>query len=278
MLSVRVQSPLSRIVSLCVCAIVAGAVPTVAQTTGGPRGAATKERVFGVLTDFRLGLGATWLPKKDERFNWDIDFNTDLDIFDVGFARASVFFNFETIAGTEFRRVDPNQANYVLDMSVFGRLPRGELGATFHHVSRHRTDRANRQGISWNMLGVVYGDRLTLGGVDIRASVRALKTIEHSPQVDYEGEIDGSLKVTVPVNSRVAFYTDMTSVIVQVDPSVFDRDMRAGGLVEGGLRVGYSGAALELFGGWEARIDADPIALKTERLGMLGFRVLTPRP
>ena len=83
---------------------------------------------------------------------------------------ASVFFNFETIAGTEFRRVDPNQANYVLDMSVFGRLPRGELGATFHHVSRHLTDRANRQGISWNMLGVVYGDRLTLGGVDIRAS------------------------------------------------------------------------------------------------------------
>ena len=80
------------------------------------------------------------------------------------------------------------------------------------------------------------------------------------------------------MNSRVALYTDMTSVIVQVDPRVFDRDMRVGGLVEGGLRVDYSGAALELFGGWEVRIDADPIALRTERLGMLGFRVLTLRP
>ena len=265
---------LCSLASLCVLV----AAPAGAQTNGGSQAAVTTERASGILTDARMALGATWLPKKDERFNWDIDFEADLDVLDVGFVRANFFFDFETIAGTDFRRVDPNQTNYTLDVSVFGRLPRGELGVTFHHVSRHRSDRDNRQGISWNMLGVVYGEHLTLNDVDIRASARALKTIEHSMQVDYAGEISGSLEVTAPINGRVALYADMISVVVPVDAGVFDRDTRAGGLIEGGFRVSYSGAALELYGGWERRIDADPIELKTEDFWLVGFRIVTLTP
>ena len=282
----RLQRRLRRLAGLCV--LVAAPVPAIAQTSGGPHPAATAERAFGILTDVRTALGATWLPKKDERYNWDIDVNADMDVLDVGFLRANVFFNLETIAGTEFRRVDPNQTNFTLDTSVFGRsefirsifgrAPRAELGAVFHHASRHRPDRANRRGISWNMLGVVYGEQFTWAGTDIRASVRALKTIERSPQVDYEGEIAGFLETTSPLNSRVALYVDLTGVIVPVDTAVFDRGTRSGGGIEGGLRVGFRGAALELHGGWEGRIDADPIALETERWGFMGFRVVTPTP
>ncbi len=265
---------LCSLASLCVLV----AAPAGAQTSGGAQAAVTTERAYGILTDARMALGATWLPKNDERFNWSIDLKADLDVLDVGFARANFFFNFETIAGTDFRRVDPNQTNYTLDMSVFGRLPRGEFGMTFHHVSRHRSDRANRFGISWNMLGVVYGEHLTLNGVNIRTSVRALKTIEHSMQLDYAGEVSGSLEVTAPVNGRVDLYTDMTSVVVPVDAGVFNRDTRVGGLIEGGFRVRYSGASLELYGGWERRIDADPIELKTEDWGLVGFRIVTLIP
>ena len=174
----RVWGHLWGLAGLCV--LLAAPSPADAQTSGGPHPAATAERAFGILTDVRMGVGATWLPKKDERFNWDIDFNADVDLLDVGFLRASAFVNLETIAGTEFRHVDPNQTNFTLDMSVFGRAPRAELGATFHHVSRHRPDRANRRGISWNMLGVVYGERFTWAGTEARATIRALKTVGRS--------------------------------------------------------------------------------------------------
>ena len=277
----RLRRRLRRVAGLCV--LVAAPVPAVAQTSGGPHPAATADRAFGILTDFRAGFGATWLPKKDERFNWDFDFNVDADVLDLGFLRSSVFIDLEVIAGTEFRRVDPNQTNFTLDMSafgrsVFGRETRAELGATFHHVSRHRSDRANRRGISWNMLGAVYGDRFTWAGTDVRASIRALKTVERSPQVDYEGEIAGFLRFASPLRGPGTLYVDLTAVVVPVDASVFERGTRSGAHIVGGLRIGYSGAALELYGGWERRIDADPIALETESWGLLGFRVVTPTP
>ena len=248
-----------------------------AQTSGGLHGEVTTERAVGVLTRFRATLGGTWIPDVDEQFNWDFDIGGDFDVADVGFLRVNIFYNLETIAGTEFRNVDPNQSNYTLDTSVSARLPRGEIAVTLHHVSRHLSDRMHRRGISWNMLGVAYGDRFTVGEIELRPSVRLMKTIKRS-QVDYEGEIAWYLDVTAPVSPRVALYTKLTGVVVPVDVEEFDRTNRTGGLIEGGVRVAFSAAALEGYAAWERRIDADPILRQTEDWPWLGFRVVASMP
>ena len=248
-----------------------------AQTSGGPRGEVTTTRATGALTRFQATLGGMWLPVVDEQFNWDFDIAADFDIADLGFLRASIFYNLETITGTEFRNVDPNQSNYTLDTSVSTRLPRGEIAFTLHHVSRHLSDRTNRRGTSWNMLGVSYGDRFTVGEVDLRPSVRYLKTIKRS-QVDYEGELAGYLAVAAPMSPRVALYSKLTAVFVPVDPAEFDRTDRTGGLVEGGVRVVFNAAAVEGYAAWERRIDADPVLRVTEEWPALGFRVIASFP
>ena len=248
-----------------------------AQTSGGPRGEVTTPRAFDVLTRIQATLGGTWLPVVDEQYNWDFDLTIDVDVVDLGLLRASIFYNLETIAGTEFRNVDPNQSNYTLDSSVIARLPRGEVGVTLHHVSRHLSDRAKRQGTSWNMLGVSYGDRFTVGDVDVRPSVRLLKTIERS-QIDYDGEIEGHLAVEVPMTPRVALFSKLTVVLVPVDSAELNRTHRTGGHVEGGVRVVFNAAAVEGYAAWERRIDADPVLLVTEDWPALGFRLIASVP
>jgi hypothetical protein len=85
----------------------------------------------------------------DKQFNWDTDLAVDFDVVDFGFLRGNIFANVETMVGSERRGVDPNQSGYPLDVTVFFRLPRGELASTFHHVSRHlsASRRSTRSGV-----------------------------------------------------------------------------------------------------------------------------------
>ena len=48
---------------------------------------------------------------------------------------------------------------------------------------------------------------------------------------------------------------------------------KAGG-VEAGVRFDGSAGAIELFAGFENRIDADPIDLMSQRWGLAGFRLV----
>ena len=133
--------------------------------------------------------------------------NIDVDMFDAGHFRGNLFINIETIIGNEFRGVDPNQNNYTADLSVFIRLPKGELSTTFHHVSRHLADRATDKSVSWNMFGVGYGNTFTLGDMNLDAGVRALWTVERAG-VDYDAQYGGYLKVMRPFNDpTILIYT-----------------------------------------------------------------------
>ena len=124
-----------------------------AQVLGGPRPQATAPRATGLLPRFLTTVDVTHLSgtDADNQFNWDTDLAVDLDVVDVGFLRANIFANVETMVGSERRGVDPNQSGYRLDVTVFFRLPRGELASTFHHVSRHLSDRATTESVSWNL-------------------------------------------------------------------------------------------------------------------------------
>ena len=168
------------------------AAPAIAQVVGGPRPVQTADPEFGFLTRYDVHTRAARLTGDGrQQYVWDTDLGIDMDVFDLGFARGNVFFNLETIVGNERRAIDPTQTNYTMDLSVFARLPRGEVGVTFHHVSRHRTDRENPGSPSWNMLGLSYGDRRRIGPLDLEFAGRWLGGITGS-EVDYEQEVNAT--------------------------------------------------------------------------------------
>lgn len=248
-----------------------------AQVIGGPRPGTTAPRAYGFLTAFRTVIDGKHLNgvDADSRFNWDADVSIDVDVFDAGLFRGNLFINVETIVGDELRAVDPNQGNYLADISVFVRLPRGELATTFHHVSRHMVDRPGVRSVSWNMLGVGYGHRFTLGHLNVDAGGRALWTIE-GRSVDYTSQFGGYLKLAQPIGGRLSAIGSVDGVAVRLDPLKERGGNRRGGRLEGGLRVAMDIAGLDLYVAREQRIDVTSPLRELTRWTQFGFRLSVP--
>jgi hypothetical protein len=265
-----------HLAGICLCVWLP--VAASAQPLGGPRAETIAPRTVGILTGFRPALTVTHFDgaEFDAQFNWEVDMSVDLDMFDLGFLRGNLFANVETTVGDELRTVDPNQNSYVIDTSVSVRLPRGELVTTFHHVSRHLSDRANDNSVSWNMLGVGYGDRVSIGSVTLEGAVRALRNVKHTG-VDYDGQYEGFLRIARSVNENVAVIGSVDGVVVPVDEQMFGRQTRRGGRIEAGVRFLTGVTQADIFVAWEQRIDAGLGVLSTTRWTQVGVR-LTPRP
>ena len=273
----RSTDALHSLVGLC---LVLGLPLTAsAQVLGGPRPQPTTPRESGFLTAFHTAIDLKHLNGADAgaRFNWDADVSFDMDVVDAGFVRANLFINVEAIVGSEFRGVDPNQNNYTSDASVFVRLPRGELSTTFHHVSRHLSDRATDAAFSWNMIGVGYGDRFTLGDFELVAGARALWTVERAG-VDYDAQYEGYARIARSIGDRLALFGRADGVTVQIDPLELGRSNSHGGRVEGGLRIATGVAAVDVFVAREQRLDASSELRERTRWTQFGIRVATPVP
>ena len=233
------------------------AAPAAAQAVGGPRPAQVSDPQLGFLTRYLAHVEGARLPGNGSRhFSWDTDVGVDMDVFDLWYLRGNVFLNLETVVGDERRPIDPTQTAYTIDLSVFARLVRGEFGVTFHHVSRHRTDRENAGSPAWNMLGLSYGDRIRVGSFDIDLAIRAMTLITGS-EVDYQQEANGYLRVTAPVSSRVSLIGELDGSWLRSDPRVFGRSGENGGRVQVGFRVRGGAGAGEVLVGRERRIDPD---------------------
>ena len=246
--------------------------PAAAQVVGGPRPAQTAGRELGFLTRYHVHTRAARLPGAGAaQFGWDTDVGVDMDVFDLLFARGSVFFNLETVVGAERRAIDPTQTNYTMDLSVFTRLPRGEAGVTFHHVSRHRADREHPGSPSWNMLGLSWGDELRAGAFEVEFAGRWMGTITRS-EVDYRQEADAHVRVLRPLNGRVSFVGEIDGAAALTDESMFGRGRQYGGSVHLGLRFRGGAGAGELLIGRERRVDPDIFVRRPIRWTRLAFR------
>ncbi len=62
--------------------------------------------------------------------------------------------------------------------------------------------------------------------------------------------------------------------VITVDASIAGRDTQRGGRVEGGVRLAGARGAMELFGGYEQVIDADPLDRMTRHWAFAGLRLL----
>ena len=272
---------LRRLASLAVvCALLVMPKIASAQMLGGSRPQTTAARAQGFLTGFRTVFGVQRLRGSGmgDAFDWDLNLSVDFDVFDVGVARGNVFGYFETIIGSESRAVDPNQINYAVDLSVFLRLPRGDLAATFHHVSRHLVDRSREDSVSWNMLGVAYGDHFSIGGVEVDAGARGMGTVQRQG-VDYLSQFEAYVRVARPVNATLAIIGGADAVFVPVKMEKFDRGTRNGGRAEGGVQLRTGAARLDLFVAWERRIDARSVEpFEAANWAQFGLRVAAPVP
>lgn len=257
------------------CAVVSSS-PASGQTSSARSMSRPTPPQQGFLTSYRFHLNALRLISSDDSFVWDTDVGADLDVFDFRFVRGNVLAMFEGILGEEIRPIDPNQANYTIDLSVWWRPGErlGELGATFHHVSRHRSDREKLFAIAWNLLGLQYAHTPQIGEWQLGVGGRGLWKLQRS-FVDYAGEVGSYVDAARPLGRWVSLILSVEATAVPVVRSLRDRGTLVGSKIEAGVRFRGGRGVGEVFVARERRIDANPLDLAPTTFTLVGFRFLS---
>jgi hypothetical protein len=225
------------------------------------------------LTRYDFHLAANALAIQDPRFSWDTHFGGDVDLVDYGAGRASALADYQVILGDQFRPFDPNQSYYVLEVSSSFRTPWAEIAGVFHHVSRHLSDREKPFPIAWNIAGVRALRRIDISGLTID-TYGGVGGVTAGANVDYSWTADLDLAIRRAITSRVGAFARGHGDIFGVD-GTGNRGTQTGGRVEAGVRVNGRAGALELFAGFERRIDAYPLEPTAQRWGIAGFRLVS---
>ena len=210
----------------------------------------------------------------DERFSWDSHFGGSFDLIDYVVGRGTVTVDYEAVMGSEYRPFDPNQGNYALEASLSGRASATtEAAAIFHHVSRHLGDRPKRLGVAWNMLGARFLHHAEAGSTTIDVALEGGRVVARA-FVDYTWLGEANLLLRHPFNGTVGAFAHATGQVFAVD-EVAMRGTQAGGRIEAGIRLKGRGGVMEIFGGYEKRVDAYPLDRVPQRWGVAGVRLLS---
>lgn len=227
------------------------------------------------LTHYDFHLAAAALSVDDQRFSWDTRFGGDVDLVDYVVGRAGIRVDYEAVLGSEYRPFDANQGNYTLEANASARLGANtEVVGIFHHVSRHLSDRPKREAIAWNETGLRLLQRAKLGGTTIDADLEGGYDFQHS-FVDYTWIGELGLVIRHPVSPRLAVFAQGWGQAIGVDQAMYGRSAQTGGVGEAGLRFDGRRGALELFAGYEKRVDAYPTVLGSKQWTLAGFRFLS---
>jgi hypothetical protein len=152
---------------------------------------------------YDFNLSAEHLSNDDPRFVWDTNFGGEMDFVDYGIGRTTFAANYEAILGEEFRRFDPNQGNYLLDLATSARTHGYEIAALLHHTSRHLGDRFKIVPVDWNMFGVAVERDVRRGALRIRPHGDLLGVLLKS-SVDYTWEANAGADLRIPVSASTA--------------------------------------------------------------------------
>jgi len=225
------------------------------------------------MTHYNFHLSADGLSNADKRFSWEAHFGGDFDLVDYVVGRANVLIDYEALLGDELRIFDPNQGNYTLEVSGSVRAGRTEFAGVFHHVSRHLSDRAKQRAIAWNVAGVRALRRFEARGSTVDVLAGAGRVVARA-DVDYAWIGNADVVVRRPVHARVGLFAHALGGIVGVDQGVAGRQTQHDGRLEGGIRLEGRAGAIELFAGYERRIDAYPTDAQrlAQRWAFAGFR------
>ena len=267
---------------LAACLVFAFAIRAAAQLPQPIVAPAPPAPEFLTRYDFRLSI-ASLMPSTptpppvipNEQFSWDAHFGGSFDIADLVVARLGVNADYQTVMGSEYRPFDPNQGNYTLEGFISARINADtEVAGIFHHVSRHLSDRPKPFAVAYNEVGGRVMRRLTLGAATVDVDLEGGRAVQHS-YVDYTWLGEMHVLVRRPINERVGVFAHGSGQAFAVNEAVAHRGTQAGGLVEAGIRVTGRAGALELFAGYEKRVDADPQDRLSQRWALAGFRLLS---
>ena len=268
----------SILVSCLILLVAAGPAAAQQQPTVSPAPAIPE---FLSRYDFHMSvdrLMRSLTPQQklvDERFSWDAHFGGSFDLVDYVVGRGTVTIDYQAVMGSEFRPFDPNQGNYVLEASISERATAAtEAAVIFHHVSRHISDRPKPFAVAWNMLGGRLLHQVTAGSTTIDMAFEGGRVVQRS-YVDYTWLGEANLQVRHQINSHAGVFAHGTGQVFTVDKIVAGRGRQAGGRVEVGIRVKGRGGVMEIFGGYEKRVDADPLDRLQQRWGIAGLRLLS---
>jgi hypothetical protein len=227
----------------------------------------------GFLTRYDFYLSTAALSINDPRFAADGHLGADVDLMDYGKGRMTFVADYEVVLGSQLRTFDPNQSIYTLESFFTYRARRTEIAGGFHHVSRHLSDRSKLFGIAWNELGVRVMRPFAMGASTLHAQLDAGRLVQHS-FVDYTWMTSLDLRLDHPMTARTSVFAHGSAELIGVNPAKAGRTTpQNGGAVDLGVRLTGRAAAVELFGGYERRIDADPIDRLTLQWLMAGFRL-----
>jgi hypothetical protein len=273
---------LMRRAALAACLTLLAATPIAAQQIQQPTAApAPVAPEFFPRFDFHMSIvrlmrRATLPPPVvDERFSWDSQFGGSFDIVDYVAGRAAVLVDYQAVMGSEYRPFDPNQGNYTLELTASRRVNDAtEVVASFHHVSRHISDRPKSFAIAWNQFGPRLLHRRAFGATTLDLDLDIGRVIQHS-YVDYTwiGELNVLLRR--PINQQVGLFGHGSGQFYTVDNIAIRRGTQRGALVEAGVRLNGRGGVMEIDAGYEERVDADPLDRQPQRWALIGLRVLT---
>jgi len=211
----------------------------------------------------------------NEQFSWDSHYGGSFDFADLVVARLGVALDYQAVMGSEYRPFDPNQANYTLEGFISARVaPDTEIAGIFHHVSRHLSDRPKAFAVAYNQVGARVMRRQTFGTTTLDIDLEGGRAVQHS-YVDYTWLGELQLLVRHPVSERLGLFAHGSGQAFAVDELVAKRGAQAGVLLEAGVRVNGRAGALEIFAGYEKRVDADPLDRLSQRWGLVGFRLLS---
>ena len=253
-------------------ALLASASSAAAQPPSPPSPPASSS--VELLPRYTFHLAAEHLASPDPRYVWDANFGGELDLVDYVAGRATFAANYQTILGEQIRLFDPNQGNYILAGSLSLRPKGGEIAGVFHHESRHLSDRAKRQAVAWNMIGVRVSAAHTRGRLALQGRAD-LRGIVQKALVDYRWEIDTEARSRLAVAPMTALFAGGGVRWLGVD-GTRNRGTQHGFRGEGGVRLQGRGAAVELFVAGERRIDPYPLEFSNETWITAGFRLLSP--
>ena len=93
--------------------------------------------------------------------------------------------------------------------------------------------------------------------------------------VDYSWMSRAWAQYRHPVSHRLGFFAEAHGELYGVDEALRGKNRVCGGRIEGGLRIRGDEAALEIFAGYERRVDAFPVDRYRVRWTTIGFRITT---
>ena len=251
----------------------AGAV--LVLTAAAARPAAAQSSGFLAHVDYSLLWSA--IAASDARFDWQGRLGLDADLFDYGSGRLLLSAGYEAFLGGERRRFDLNQGAYRFELTFSRRIRTAEVSGGFLHVSRHTVDRENPPSISWNTLLVRASERHAYhqGATVVDGRIEIARAMQQA-YVDYAWTSDARVSIRHALRSqpRVALLATASGGVVGVKHELYGRPRVCGGRVEGGVRVNGDAAAVEIFLGYERRIDAFPTDRFRVRMWTAGFRIV----